>query len=81
MSPFFVHSSFASNSVGNLANAICSPLKACKEPRGVEVKSAAELEALWQKEEEEKRKQEEERKKEEEEKRQQEEEEKVSLCD
>lgn len=74
-------SSFASNSVGNLANAICSPLKACKEPRGVEVKSAAELEALWQKEEEEKRKQEEERKKEEEEKRQQEEEEKQIIKD
>lgn len=73
--------SFASNSVGNLANATCSPLKVCKEPLGVEVKSAAELEALWQKEEEEKRKQEEERKKEEEEKRQQEEDEKQLIKD
>ncbi|XP_036368923.1 regulator of nonsense transcripts 2 isoform X3 [Octopus sinensis] len=59
--------------VGSLTSAAYSPLKAGKEPRGVEMKSAAELEALWQKEEEEKRKLEEEKKKQEEEIRLQEE--------
>ncbi|GAB1609122.1 regulator of nonsense transcripts 2-like isoform X2 [Argonauta hians] len=60
--------------VGSLSSTGYSPLKACgKEGRGVEMKSVADLEAMWQKEEEEKRKMEEERKKQEEELRLQEE--------